>query len=146
MLVDRKGIGETTAPISFLQRNQISQPSDAFDFEKASEPTLFKVGFLNEHVEFWMNSICASDFITNTIVEGYKIPFLNLPKNFVIPNRSSAFKFKDFVEEAISELIEHGCVSEVDFPLRFISPLHGVQQSSGKCRLILGLSFLNRFV
>ena len=99
---------------------------------------MFKVGFLNEHVEFWMNSIRASDFIINTIVEEYKIPFSDLPENFVISikNGSSAFKFKDFVEEVISELIERGCVSEVDFPPIFINPLHGVQQSSGKCRLI----------
>ena len=35
----------------------------------------------------------ASDFITSTIVESYRIPFFDLPDNFVIPNRSSAFKF-----------------------------------------------------
>ena len=64
---------------------------------------MFKVGSLKEHVEFWMNSIRASDFIVNTIVEGYKIPFIDLPENFVIPSRSSAFKFKDFVDDAISE-------------------------------------------
>ena len=107
---------------------------------------LKKVGSLREQVEFWMNSIRASDFIINTIVEGYKIPFIDFPENFVIPNRSSAFKFKDFVDDAISELIERGCVSEVDYPPNFINPLHVVQQSSGKCRLILDLSFLNRFV
>ena len=69
-----------------------------------------------------------------------------MPEYFVIPNRSSAFKFKDFVDDAISELIERGCVSKVDYPPNFINPLHVVQQSSGKCRLILDLSFLNRFV
>ena len=82
----RKDIGETTAPISFLQQDQISHPSDAFDFEKASEPPLFKFGSLKEHVDFWMNSIRGSDFIINTIVEGYKIPFFDLPESFVIPN------------------------------------------------------------
>ena len=33
-LVDRKNSGETTAPISFFQEDQISQPSDVFDFAK----------------------------------------------------------------------------------------------------------------
>ena len=141
-LVDRKDTGETTAPISFLQEDQISQPSDVFDFEKSSDSCLFKVGSLREHVDFWSNSIRASDFIINTIVEGYRIPFFDLPENFVIPNRSSAFKFKDFVNEAISELIERGCVKEVLNPPKFINPLHVVQQSSGKCRLILHLSFV----
>ena len=96
-LVDRKDTGETTAPISFLQEDQISQPSDVFDFEKSSDSCLFKVGSLREHVDFWSNSIRASDFIINTIVEGYRIPFFDLPENFVILNISSAVKFKDFV-------------------------------------------------
>ena len=148
-LVDRKDTGETTAPISFLPEDQISQLSDVFDFEKSSDSCLFKVGSLREHVDFWSNSIRASDFIINTIefiVEGYRIPFFDLPENFVIPNRSSAFKFKDFVNEAISELIERGCVKEVLIPPKFINPLHAVQQSGGKCRLILDLSYLNRFI
>ncbi|CAH3148253.1 unnamed protein product, partial [Porites lobata] len=128
-LVDRKDTGETTAPISFLQEDLISQPSDVFDFEKSSGSCLFKVGSLREHVDFWSNSIRASDFIINTIVEGYRIPFFDLPENFGIPNRSSAFKYKDFVNEAISELIERGCVKEVLIPPKFINPLHVLQQS-----------------
>ena len=94
-LVDRKDTGETTAPISFLQEDQISQTSDVFDLEKSSDSCLFKVGFLREHFHCWSNSICPSDFIINTVLEGYRIPFFNLFENFVIPNRSSAFKFKD---------------------------------------------------
>ena len=35
----------------------------------------------------------------------------------------------------------HGCVQEVLNPPKFINPLHVVQQSGGKCRLILDLSF-----
>ena len=64
----------------------------------------------------------------------------------LITNRSCAFRFKDFVNEAISKLIERGCVMEVDIPPVFINPLHVVQQSSGKCRLTLDLSYLNTFV
>ncbi|CAH3141245.1 unnamed protein product, partial [Porites lobata] len=118
-LVDRKDTGETTAPISFLQQDQISLPIFRF--------LLFKVGSLREHVDFWSNFIRASDFIISTIVKGYRIPFFDLPENFVIPNRSSAFKFKDFVNEAISELIERGCVKEVLIPPKFINPLHPSQ-------------------
>ena len=68
-----------------------------------------------------------------------------MPASYAIPNRSSAFKFKDFVNETISELSERGCVMEVDIPPVFINPIHVVQQSSGKCRLILDLSYLNKF-
>ena len=65
-------------------------------------------------------------------------------ENFVISNRSSAFKFKGFVNKAILELIELGCVKEILNPL--INLLHVVQQPCGKCRLILVLSFLSRFI
>jgi len=81
--------------VTFLQQDQISQTSDAFEFEKSSDPELFKVGSLKKHVDFWSNSIRACDYIINTIVEGYRIPFIDLPENFVIPNRSSGFKFRD---------------------------------------------------
>ena len=37
LFVDRKDTGETITPISFLQEDQISQPGDAFDFEKSSD-------------------------------------------------------------------------------------------------------------
>ena len=69
-----------------------------------------------------------------------------MPENFAIPNRSSAFRLEDFVFEAISELIERGCVKEVLNPSKFINSLHVVQQSGGKCKFILDLSYLNRFI
>ena len=144
--MDWKDTGETTALISFLQEDQISQPSDVFDFEKSSDSCVLKVGSLREHVDFWSNFIRASDFIINTIVEGYRIPFFDLSENFAIPNRSSPFRFKDFVFEAISELIERGCLKEVLNPSKFINTLHIVQQFGGKCKLILDLSYLNRFI
>ena len=107
MRVDWKDIGEEAVPTSGPSQDQISLASDAFEFESSSESTTsFKVGSLKTHVEFWSNSVQASDFIISTIVDGYKIPFFDLPTSYAIPNRSSAFKFKDFVNEAISELIE----------------------------------------
>ena len=39
-------------------------------FENFSDSCLFKAGSLREHVDFWSNSIPASDFIINNIVEG----------------------------------------------------------------------------
>ena len=52
--------------------------------------------------------------------------FFYLPENFAVPNICLGFKFKDFVFEAISELIERGCVKEVLNPPKFIKPLHVV--------------------
>ena len=83
--MDWKDTGETTAPISFLQEDQISQPSDVFDFEKSSDSCLFKVCSLREHVDFWSNFIRTSDFIINNIVEDYRIPFFDLSENLLFP-------------------------------------------------------------
>ena len=61
-------------------------------------------------------------------------------------NRSSAHRRDSFVEGAISELMSRGCLREVsDYP-QFCNPLHVAVQSSGKLRLILDLSHLNKFV
>ena len=61
-------------------------------------------------------------------------------------NRSSARRRDSFVEGAISELMSRGCLREVsDYP-QFCNPLHVAVQSSGKLRLILDLSHLNKFV
>ena len=50
--MDWKDTGETTVPISYLPEDQISQPSDVFDFEKSADSCLFKAGSLREHVDF----------------------------------------------------------------------------------------------
>ena len=147
--MDWKDFGETAAPTLGPSQDQISPVSDAFEFESSTKSTCssFKVGSLKAHIEFWSNSVQASDFTISTIVDGHRIPFFfDLPESYFIPSRSTAFKFKDFVNEAIPEIIEHGCVMEVDIPPVFINPLHIVQQSNGKCRLILDLSNLNKFV
>ena len=74
--MDWKDTGETIAPISFLQEDQISQPSDVFDFKKFSDSCLFKVGSLREHVDFWSNSIRASDLSLTLLLKA--IEFLSL--------------------------------------------------------------------
>ena len=97
--MDRNDIGETTDPISSLQQDQISQSGDASDVFRFPGSKL---------IQFWCNSVRASDFIINSTVEAYKIPFFDLYENFVIPNRYSAFKFKDFVK------MYHSCAHGAD--------------------------------
>ena len=99
-LVDWKDTGETTAPTSFLKENQISQSSDVFDLAKSSDSCLsVKLAPSRNTLIFGPIPFAPST------VEGYRIPFFDLLENFVFPNRSSAFKFKAFVNEAILELI-----------------------------------------
>ena len=74
--MDRKDTGETAAPISFLQEDQKSQPREAFNFENFSDSCLFKVGSLREHVDFWSNSIPASDLSLTLLLKAKE--FLSL--------------------------------------------------------------------
>ena len=55
---------------------------------------MIKVGSLREPVDFWSNLTRAPDFFINTIVEDYRISFVDLSENFAFPNRSSVFRVK----------------------------------------------------
>ena len=50
-----------------------------------------------------------------------------------------------FVVQAVSELVDCGCVHEVSFIPYMVSPLSVATNKSGKKRLILDLSVLNKF-
>lgn len=61
-------------------------------------------------------------------------------------NNKSAFQNHDFVDTAIAELVDNGCAIKVPFKPYVVSPLSVATQKSGKKRLILDLSVLNKFV
>jgi hypothetical protein len=52
----------------------------------------------------------------------------------------------EFVDQAISELVYSGCVHNAPFIPYVVSPLPVATNKSGKKRLILDLSVLNKFV
>ena len=62
---------------------------------------------LKLNIEFWRN-ISAYDNVLDIIENGYKLPFLDIPPPTCLNNNVSAIKNKDFVEEAILELINYG--------------------------------------
>ena len=66
-----------------------------------------------------------------------------LNKGISLINSSRQYSF---VEGAISELMSRGCLREASENPQFCNPLHVAVQSSGKLRLILDLSHLNKFV
>jgi hypothetical protein len=49
------------------------------------------------------------------------------------------------VDQAVSELVDCGCVHEVSFIPYMVNPLSVATNKSGKKRLILDLSVLNKF-
>lgn len=119
---------------------------DQYEFEQDIEASSFTQGKLHANFTFWRDTIQASDFVLDIIQNGYKILFMESPLPFSIENRSSALRRDSFVREAISELMARGCVREVQEYPQFCNPLHVAVQSSGKLRLILDLSHLNKFV
>ncbi len=75
---------------------------------------------------------------------GYKIPFVNTPKQAWFRNNKSAFANKDFVTENILQLQKRGSAVEVKFQPHVISPLSVASNSSGKLRLIIDLRYVNK--
>jgi hypothetical protein len=102
-------------------------------------------GRLAKHIEFWMN-IGTSDFVLDTIRNGYVIPFVNPPVSMYFKNNKSALDNSEFVDQAVSELVDSGCVHKVPFIHYVVNPLSVATNKSGKKRLILDLSVLNKSV
>ena len=86
--MDRNESGETTDPISSLQQDQISQSSDASDVFRFPGSTL-----IFGAIPFALPTSSSTVLLRCTKF----LSLTDLPENFVIPNRYSAFKFKDFV-------------------------------------------------
>jgi hypothetical protein len=79
-------------------------------------------GRLAKHVDIWMN-IGASDFVLDTIRNGYVIPFVNPPVIMYFKNKKYALDNSEFVDQAVSELVDSGCVHEVPSIPYVVSPL-----------------------
>lgn len=88
----------------------------------------------------------ASDFVLDIVKNGYKVPFIKTPDAYSFHNRSSSLKNRSFVETEIKKLLDNGCIEELETPTPYCNPLHVAQQESGKLRLILDLSYLNKFI
>jgi len=85
-------------------------------------------------------------FILSVICIGYKIPFIVFPPPKVSPNNGSALKEREFVSEAILNLIRNKCLEVLDHPPAIVNPLPVSVQSSGKKRLILDLRHVNLYI
>ena len=102
-------------------------------------------GNLKLNVAFWEH-LGVSRFIHDTIVDGYKIPFIYTPPSAHFTNNRSAILYSDFVAQAISDLLATGSVVECDSAPTVVNPLSVSLQSNGKKRLILDLRHPNYFV
>ena len=91
-------------------------------------------GSLRKNFSFW-KEIRTSQFVLDIIKTGYKIPFLKSTKSSFSRNNRSDVENSNFVEEAIADLLNKGCVIEV--PFKVVNLLTVSTNKSGKIRLIL---------
>ena len=96
-------------------------------------------GRLRKFVNLW-RTLEVSHFILNVIMQGYKIPFFQLPTPFAKGNNTSARENSDFVSHAVNDLLRLDLIEELACKPNIINPLSVSIRSSGKQRLILTLS------
>ena len=94
------------------------------------------------NVQFW-EGIGACKYVVNVIRNGYALPFNSLPKPYVIRNHKSAQAHASFVNESVEDLLERGCVQQVDEGDVIVSSPLGVVNNGKKLRLILDLRYVN---
>lgn len=82
----------------------------------------------------------------NVIKCGYAIPFKELPTSIILKNNKSSLNNADFVHGAVLELLDNGCIKEVDKPSFVVNPLTVSVNASGEKRLVLDLRHVNQFV
>lgn len=140
-------------PISVL--NQFSDLNDSldisyqdydydFEYEQNDSPPVMR-GRLRANVKYWQH-INANSFILDTIKNGYRIPLKETPPSAMLTNNTSAIENSEFVESAISDLVNSRSIVEVPFVPHVVNPLSVSIQSSGKKRLILDLRHVNKCV
>ena len=102
-------------------------------------------GRLRKFVDFW-RTLEVSQFVLNVIMQGYKIPFFQLPTPFAKRNNASARENSDFVSQAVNDLLRLDLIEELACKPNIINPLSVSIRSSGKQRLILDLRHVNQFL
>ena len=102
-------------------------------------------GRLRKFVDFW-RTLEVSQFVLNVIMQGYKIPFFQLPTPFAKRNNASARENSDFVSQAVNDLLRLDLIEELACKPNIINPLSVSTRSSGKQRLILDLRHVNQFL
>ena len=88
----------------------------------------------------------VSQFVLNVIMQGYKIPFLQLPTPFAKRNNTSARENSDFVSQTVNNLLRLDLIGELACKPHIINPLSVSTRRSGRQRLILDLRHVNQFI
>ena len=103
---------------------------ELFEFElSTSSPSVNVRGNLRRKLDFWK-------LYPQHYRRGYLLPFVSFPEPAVFKNNRSSLSHAQFVEEAIRDLVESGCIAQTKIPPRVVNPLSVPMQANGKKRLI----------
>ena len=91
-----------------------------------------------EYFGFWRDTLKASDFVLNTIKDGYKFPFKSMPPSDICKNNKSMLNNRDFAYQELLRLESLGCISRVTEQPYLVLPLSVVY--SKKLRLVVDAS------
>ena len=131
-------------PVEFDLSSFLRGSYDEFNLKSASSAVK---GRLSASIDFWKSTLCAPEFVLDTIRRGYRLPFAEYPPSGFLANNRSAFQHPDFVTQAISELLANGCIVEHSVPPFCVNPSSVAKGK--KLRLVIDLmhvdSFLVRF-
>ena len=103
-------------------------------------------GKLKANISFWEQKLQPAPWIISCIKEGYKLPLRSIPDPYIRPNQASALANKEFITQAISEMVQNRCVVKVANQPHVCSPLSVVSNSVGKQRLVINLRYLNGYL
>ena len=117
---------------------------DYYEYEQGQKHILVR-GRLKRNINFWRD-IGASDFISDAIVNGYKVPLYSLPPQSFSHNNRSALDEYEFVSEAIKVLLDRSLIEKCESPPKVVNPLTVSTQTSEKKRLILDLRNVNKHI
>ena len=80
-------------------------------------------GRLKECIDYWSDALSASEPILQMIRHGYILPLMSKPEKWMGANHKSALLNGQFVDKAIADLLDKGCVKLVHSIPHICSPL-----------------------
>ena len=103
-------------------------------------------GRLKNNVAYWQDTLQAPAPVLDWIQYGYKLPLFSEPPRSVKHNQQLALASKQFVDQAVTELLNNGCVCRVSTIPHVCSPLSVITSTKGKKRLVINLRYLNQYL
>ena len=107
-----------------------------------SNERITPVNRLRDRIDVW-DQMQVDRYIRDVIMNGYKFPFKDLKRSYVLNNNRSASKNPSFVDKEIAELLKLKSISQVTEQPSVVNPLTVAYGKSGKARLVLDCRHIN---